>query len=142
VGESGSGKSTIFSLIERFYDPQSGQVLIDGVDLKELDPKWYHKNVGIVSQEPVLFSGTIKENILYGKEDATMDEVIASSDSSAAPDLIAPPPHWYLANAHDFVTGLPDAYNTLVGERGIALSGGQKQVLPSKKCSPLLLAQG
>jgi ATP-binding cassette subfamily B (MDR/TAP) protein 1 len=112
VGESGSGKSTIFSLIERFYDPQSGQVLIDGVDLKELDPKWYHKNVGIVSQEPVLFSGTIKENILYGKEDATMDEVIAAAKA---------------ANAHDFVTGLPDAYNTLVGERGIALSGGQKQ---------------
>lgn len=84
MGESGSGKSTIFSLIERFYDPQSGQVLIDGVDLKELDPKWYHKNVGIVSQEPVLFSGTIKENILYGKEDATMDEVIAAAKAGNA----------------------------------------------------------
>lgn len=87
VGESGSGKSTIFALIERFYDPQGGQVLIDGVDLKELDPKWYHKHVGIVSQEPILFSGTIKENIMYGKEDATDEEVIAAARAGKIPVL-------------------------------------------------------
>lgn len=87
VGESGSGKSTIFALIERFYDPQRGQVLIDGVDLKELDPKWYHRHVGIVSQEPILFSGTIKENIMYGKEDATEEEVIAAAKAGKSAGL-------------------------------------------------------
>lgn len=112
VGESGSGKSTIFALVERFYDPEGGQVLIDGVDLRELDPKWYHRQVAIVSQEPILFSGSIKENIMYGKMDATDAEVV---DAARA------------ANAHDFITGLPNGYDTLVGERGIALSGGQKQ---------------
>jgi ABC-type multidrug transport system fused ATPase/permease subunit len=76
VGESGSGKSTIFALVERFYDPEGGQVLIDGVDLRELDPKWYHRQVAIVSQEPILFSGSIKENIMYGKMDATDAEVV------------------------------------------------------------------
>lgn len=79
MGESGSGKSTIFALIERFYDPQEGEILIDGVNLRELDPKWYHQHVGIVSQEPILFSGTIKENIMYGKENATDDEVIQAA---------------------------------------------------------------
>ena len=76
MGESGSGKSTIFALVERFYDPEGGQVLIDGVDLRELDPKWYHRQVAIVSQEPILFSGSIKENIMYGKMDATDAEVV------------------------------------------------------------------
>jgi ATP-binding cassette subfamily B (MDR/TAP) protein 1 len=79
VGESGSGKSTIFALVERFYDPDDGQVLIDGVDLRELDPKWYHRQVAIVSQEPILFSGSIKENIMYGKEDATDAEVMEAA---------------------------------------------------------------
>lgn len=112
VGESGSGKSTVFSLIERFYDPQQGRVLIDGVDVREFNPQWYHTHVALVSQEPILFSGTIAENIRYGKAHATDEEVEEAARA---------------ANAHDFIQNLPEGYQTLVGERGIALSGGQKQ---------------
>ncbi|XP_023885892.2 ABC transporter B family member 19 isoform X1 [Quercus suber] len=113
VGGSGSGKSTVVSLIERFYDPnQAGQVLLDNVDIKTLQLKWLRDQIGLVNQEPALFATTILENILYGKPDATMDEVEAAASA---------------ANAHSFISLLPNGYNTQVGERGVQLSGGQKQ---------------
>lgn len=93
VGQSGSGKSTVISLLERFYDPHSGEVLIDGVDLKKLQLKWIREKIGLVSQEPVLFTTTIKENILYGKEDASDEEIKASI---------------VLANAAKFIDKLPE----------------------------------
>ncbi|XP_009347047.1 ABC transporter B family member 19 [Pyrus x bretschneideri] len=112
VGGSGSGKSTVVSLIERFYDPNQGQVLIDSVDIKTLQLKWLRDQIGLVNQEPALFATTILENILYGKPDATMEDVEVAASS---------------ANAHSFITLLPKGYNTQVGERGVQLSGGQKQ---------------
>ncbi|CAN8248117.1 unnamed protein product [Cochlearia groenlandica] len=112
VGESGSGKSTVISLIERFYDPSSGQVLIDGIDLKEFQLKWIRGKIGLVSQEPVLFSSTIMENIGYGKEKATVQEIEAAAK---------------LANAAKFIDKLPQGLETMVGEHGTQLSGGQKQ---------------
>ncbi|KAF5175694.1 Abc transporter b family member [Thalictrum thalictroides] len=112
VGGSGSGKSTIVSLIERFYDPSQGQVLLDNVDIKTLQLKWLRDQIGLVNQEPALFATTILGNILYGKPDATMAEVEAAASA---------------ANAHSFITLLPNGYNTQVGERGVQLSGGQKQ---------------
>ncbi|KAL2977141.1 hypothetical protein AAZX31_13G049100 [Glycine max] len=112
VGGSGSGKSTVVSLIERFYDPNEGQVLLDNVDIKTLQLKWLRDQIGLVNQEPALFATTILENILYGKPDATMAEVEAATSA---------------ANAHSFITLLPNGYNTQVGERGVQLSGGQKQ---------------
>ncbi|KAJ7970967.1 ABC transporter B family protein [Quillaja saponaria] len=112
VGGSGSGKSTVVSLIERFYDPNEGQVLLDNVDVKTLQLRWLRDQIGLVNQEPALFATTILENILYGKPDATMAEVEAATSA---------------ANAHSFITLLPNGYNTQVGERGVQLSGGQKQ---------------
>ncbi|KAH0660368.1 hypothetical protein KY289_029116 [Solanum tuberosum] len=112
VGQSGSGKSTVISLIERFYDPQSGQVLIDGVNLKDFQLKWIRGKIGLVSQEPVLFTASIKENIVYGKYDATPEEIRAAVE---------------LANAAKFLDKLPQGLDTMVGEHGTQLSGGQKQ---------------
>ncbi|XP_050216410.1 ABC transporter B family member 21-like isoform X2 [Mercurialis annua] len=112
VGQSGSGKSTVISLIERFYDPQGGEVLIDGINLKEFQVKWMRKNIGLVSQEPVLFTSSIRENIAYGKDAATIEEIRASAE---------------LANASNFIDMLPQGLDTMVGEHGIQLSGGQKQ---------------
>ncbi|XP_074572995.1 ABC transporter B family member 19-like [Curcuma longa] len=112
VGGSGSGKSTVVALIERFYDPNQGLVLLDNVDLKTLQLKWLRGQIGLVNQEPALFATTILENILYGKPDATIAEVEAAASA---------------ANAHSFISQLPNAYNTQVGERGVQLSGGQKQ---------------
>ncbi|KAF2604002.1 hypothetical protein F2Q70_00024267 [Brassica cretica] len=112
VGQSGSGKSTVVSLIERFYDPQAGEVLIDGVNLKEFQLKWIRSKIGLVSQEPVLFTSSIKDNIAYGKEDATLEEIKAAAE---------------LANASKFVDKLPQGLDTMVGEHGTQLSGGQKQ---------------
>ncbi|EAY95758.1 hypothetical protein OsI_17633 [Oryza sativa Indica Group] len=112
VGGSGSGKSTVVALIERFYDPNEGQVLLDNVDIKTLQLRWLRDQIGLVNQEPALFATTIHENILYGKPDATMAEVEAAATAS---------------NAHSFISTLPNGYNTMVGERGIQLSGGQKQ---------------
>ncbi|KAG6484975.1 ABC transporter B family member 19-like [Zingiber officinale] len=112
VGGSGSGKSTVVALIERFYDPNEGLVLLDNVDLKTLQLKWLRGQIGLVNQEPALFATTILENILYGKPDATIAEVEAAASA---------------ANAHSFISQLPNAYNTQVGERGVQLSGGQKQ---------------
>ncbi|ESQ39344.1 hypothetical protein EUTSA_v10001285mg [Eutrema salsugineum] len=112
VGQSGSGKSTVVSLIERFYDPQAGEVLIDGINLKEFQLKWIRSKIGLVSQEPVLFTSSIKDNIAYGKEDATIEEIKAAAE---------------LANASKFVDKLPQGLDTMVGEHGTQLSGGQKQ---------------
>ncbi|KAK4432470.1 ABC transporter B family member 1 [Sesamum alatum] len=112
VGSSGSGKSTVVSLIERFYDPPSGQVLLDGHDIKTLKLRWLRQQIGLVSQEPALFATTIKENILLGRPDASLIEIEEASR---------------VANAHSFIVKLPDGYDTQVGERGLQLSGGQKQ---------------
>ncbi|KAJ8647030.1 hypothetical protein MRB53_000053 [Persea americana] len=112
VGGSGSGKSTVIALVERFYDPNQGQVLLDDVDIKTLQLWWLREQMGLVNQEPALFATTINENILYGKPDATIAEVEAAATA---------------ANAHSFITLLPNGYNTHVGERGVQLSGGQKQ---------------
>ncbi|KAL8144526.1 hypothetical protein V2J09_017558 [Rumex salicifolius] len=112
VGGSGSGKSTVVSLIERFYDPNQGEVLLDNVDIKTVQLKWLRDQIGLVNQEPALFATTILENILYGKSDASMEEVEAAASA---------------ANAHSFIALLPNGYNTQVGERGVQLSGGQKQ---------------
>ncbi|KAI8015446.1 ABC transporter B family member 1 [Camellia lanceoleosa] len=112
VGSSGSGKSTVVSLIERFYDPTSGQVLLDGHDIKALKLKWLRQQIGLVSQEPALFATTIKENILLGRPDATLVEIEEAAR---------------VANANSFIIKLPDGFDTQVGERGVQLSGGQKQ---------------
>ncbi|URD72564.1 ABC transporter transmembrane region [Musa troglodytarum] len=112
VGGSGSGKSTVVALLERFYDPLGGEILLDGVDIRKLQLKWLRSRMGLVSQEPALFATSIKENILFGKEDATMDEVVAAAKA---------------ANAHNFISQLPQGYDTQVGERGVQMSGGQKQ---------------
>ncbi|BFG25063.1 hypothetical protein CerSpe_113370 [Prunus speciosa] len=112
VGESGSGKSTVISLIERFYDPRAGEVLIDGINLKEFQLKWIRSKIGLVSQEPVLFASNIKENIAYGKDGATLEEIKAAAQ---------------LANAAKFIDKLPQGFDTMVGEHGTQLSGGQKQ---------------
>ena len=112
VGPSGCGKSTAVQLIERFYDPDAGAVLLDGVDLKKLHVSWLRQQIGLVSQEPVLFSGSISDNIKYGKEGASQADVEAAAR---------------LANAHDFISAFADGYNTQVGEKGVQLSGGQKQ---------------
>jgi ATP-binding cassette subfamily B protein len=112
VGPSGAGKSTVAALIQRFYDPQTGHILLDGRDLRTIAPRSLRERIGVVMQEPVLFAESIAENIRYGKPGATADEV----RSAAA-----------LANAASFIETLPEGYETLVGERGVRLSGGQKQ---------------
>ncbi|XP_020571569.1 ABC transporter B family member 1 [Phalaenopsis equestris] len=112
VGSSGSGKSTVVSLIERFYDPNSGQVLLDGNDIKELKLRWLRHQIGLVSQEPALFATSIRENLLLGREDASQVQIEEAAR---------------VANAHSFIIKLPDGYDSQVGERGLQLSGGQKQ---------------
>ena len=112
VGPTGAGKSTLVSLLPRFYDAQSGRVLVDGVDIKTLTLRSLRQQISIVLQEPLLFSATIADNIRYGRLDATMDEIVEAAKA---------------ANAHDFVTALPQQYETLLGERGAQLSGGERQ---------------
>ncbi|RDY12393.1 ABC transporter B family member 4, partial [Mucuna pruriens] len=112
VGQSGSGKSTVISLLERFYDPQAGEVLIDGINLKEFQLRWIRGKIGLVNQEPVLFASSIKDNIAYGKDEVTIEEIRSASE---------------LANATKFIDKLPQGFNTMVGEHGTQLSGGQKQ---------------
>ena len=114
VGETGSGKSTIVNLISRFYEPTNGEILIDGKNYQERSISWLHDNLGYVLQTPQLFSGTIKENIAYGKLDATMDEIIHAAK---------------LANAHEFISKLENGYDTMVGEGGNKLSLGEKQLI-------------
>ncbi|MBN3283765.1 MDR1 protein, partial [Polyodon spathula] len=112
VGASGCGKSTTIQLLQRFYDPAAGEITLDGQDIRSLDVKWLRENIGVVSQEPVLFATTIAENIRYGREDASDADI-----EQAAKE----------ANAYDYISKLPDRFNTMVGERGAQLSGGQKQ---------------
>ncbi len=112
VGPSGAGKSTIAALLTRLYDPTAGRVLVDGHDLRDLAPDGLRRRIGVVSQEPILFSCSIAENIRYGRAGATDAEIEAAART---------------ANAHDFIQRFPEGYATLVGERGVQLSGGQKQ---------------
>ncbi len=112
VGPSGAGKSTLFNLIPRFYDPDSGAILVDGCDIRQVTQASLREQIGIVPQETLLFGGSIRENILYGKLAASETELVAAARS---------------ANAHDFISQLPRGYDTVVGERGIKLSGGQRQ---------------
>lgn len=112
VGETGAGKTTLVSLIPRFFDPEEGCVLLDGHDVRELQLADVRRHVGIVLQEPYLMPGTIRDNITYGRRDATFDQIEAAARA---------------ANAHEFIEALPDQYNTVIGERGMTLSGGQRQ---------------
>jgi subfamily B ATP-binding cassette protein MsbA len=112
VGPSGSGKSTIINLLARFYDVASGAVLVDGHDIRAVTGESLRKQIGIVLQESVLFSGTLEDNIKYGRPDATQEQILAAAEA---------------ANAHEFIAKLPDGYATVVGERGTKLSGGQRQ---------------
>jgi len=112
LGTTGAGKSTLVNLIPRFYDPSSGHISIDGVDIQHISPKLLHKHIGIALQEVVLFSGTIADNIAYGCPDASLDEIINAAKS---------------AQADAFIRRFPDGYDTVLGQRGINLSGGQKQ---------------
>lgn len=112
VGPSGAGKTTLANLIPRFYDPNCGRILIDGYDIRQVKLQSLREQIGIVPQETALFSGSVRENISYGKLDATPEEIEAAARA---------------ANAHDFIMDLPEGYDTLVGERGVKLSGGQRQ---------------
>ncbi|XP_023978081.1 bile salt export pump isoform X2 [Physeter macrocephalus] len=114
VGSSGAGKSTALQLIQRFYDPSEGMVTLDGHDIRSLNIQWLRAQIGIVEQEPVLFSTTIAENIRYGREDATMEDIVRAAKE---------------ANAYSFIMDLPQQFDTLVGEGGGQMSGGQKQRL-------------
>lgn len=112
LGGSGSGKSTLIGLLTRLYEPKSGSVTLDGNKLSSLDVTWLRDAVGMVAQDATIFQGTIRENILYGRLDATDAEIFEAARQS---------------NAHNFIDSFPDGYNTVVGERGTLLSGGQKQ---------------
>jgi ABC-type multidrug transport system fused ATPase/permease subunit len=112
VGPTGAGKTTLLSLLPRFYDPVEGRVLLDGVDIRDLTLRSLRAQISLVLQEPLLFAGTIADNIRYGRLDATQEEIEEATRQ---------------ANAHEFVTALPDGYETVIGERGSQLSGGERQ---------------
>ena len=112
VGPSGAGKSTVIQLLQRFYDPQEGAVKIDGVDLRDMMRSDFRQHVALVPQDPVIFADTARENIRFGRPDASDAEVEAAAIAAAA---------------HDFLMALPEGYDSQVGERGVMLSGGQKQ---------------
>jgi ABC-type multidrug transport system fused ATPase/permease subunit len=114
VGPTGAGKTTVTSLVARFYDPTSGRVTLDGHDLRDLTVRTLRDNIALVLQEPLLFSGSIRDNIAYGRPEATQAEIEAAAQA---------------ANSHDFISALPEGYDTLVGERGAGLSGGERQRL-------------
>src|SRR4051812_34868850 len=114
IGHTGSGKTTLTSLVPRFYDATSGRVLVDGVDVRDVQLASLRRSIGVISQDPFLFSATVRENIAFGRADATDDQVEHAAR---------------LAQAHEFVDRLPDRYDTMIGERGITLSGGQRQRL-------------
>jgi ATP-binding cassette, subfamily B, bacterial len=112
VGPSGSGKSTIASLLLRFYDPRSGEIRVDGVDIRRYSRESLRREIGVVLQDSILFGASIRENIAYGKPDASLEEVVEAARQ---------------AYAHDFIASLPEGYDTIIGERGATLSGGQRQ---------------
>ena len=112
VGPSGAGKSTVFQLLLRFYDPQSGRILVDGADIAQVDPEALRHRIALVPQDPVVFSGTVTENIRYGRPEASEAQIRQAAE---------------LAHAHGFITALPQGYDTQVGERGVTLLGGQRQ---------------
>jgi ATP-binding cassette subfamily B protein len=114
LGATGSGKTTLVNLIPRFYDVGAGAVTVDGLDVRDLDQAALRHHIGVALQEPVLFSGTIRENIRYGRPEATEDEVVAAAKA---------------AQADEFIVGLPDGYASVLGQRGVNVSGGQKQRL-------------
>src|SRR5207302_2046875 len=114
IGHTGSGKTTLASLIPRFYDVTSGRVTIDGADIRDLTINSLRREIGVIPQDPFLFSATVHENLAFGRPEATDEELIHAAQ---------------LAQAHEFVERLPDGYDTMVGERGITLSGGQRQRL-------------
>jgi ATP-binding cassette subfamily B protein len=114
VGSSGVGKTTLCSLVPRFYEVSEGEILLDGINLKDITLHSLRRNVGVVQQDVYLFAGTVFENIRYGKPNATQEEIIAAAKK---------------ANAHNFIMTLPDGYATDIGQRGVKLSGGQKQRL-------------
>jgi ATP-binding cassette subfamily B protein len=112
LGATGSGKSSLIHLIPRFYDVERGRVTLDGVDVREIPLDALRSQMGVALQETVLFSGTVRDNIRYGRPDATDEEVIAAAKA---------------AQAHDFIVAFPEGYDTVLGQRGVNLSGGQKQ---------------
>ena len=114
MGPSGGGKTTICHLIPRFYPLERGEILIDGIDIKNVSAEALRRNIGIVQQDIYLFNASMRDNILYGRPDASEEEVIAAAKR---------------ANIHDFIMTLPNGYDTQIGERGVRLSGGQKQRL-------------
>jgi ATP-binding cassette subfamily B protein len=128
VGPSGAGKSTVFQLMLRFFDAQGGSIRFDGVDISQLDPVELRRRIAVVSQEPVIFSGSIAANIAYGRDGASAAEIRAAADAAAA---------------SEFIDKLPNGFDTLVGERGVTLSGGQRQRLAIARAilrdAPLLL---
>ncbi|MBC8144242.1 MAG: ATP-binding cassette domain-containing protein, partial [bacterium] len=114
VGPSGGGKSTLMDLVIRLYDPTSGGILLDGVDIREFDLESYRSLFGIVTQESILFNDTVRNNITYSRTDLDDEKVIAAAR---------------MANAHEFISRMPDGYSTMIGDRGVLLSGGQRQRL-------------
>ena len=112
VGPSGAGKTTIIQLILRFYDPASGRITLDGVDLRDVSRAAFRRSVALVPQDPVIFAASARENIRFGRPDATDAEIDAAAEAAAA---------------HGFISALPDGYDSYLGERGVMLSGGQKQ---------------
>ena len=112
VGTTGSGKSTLINLIMRYYDDYDGEILIDGVNIKDLDMAFCRDQIGFVQQEPLMFKDTIFNNIAYGSKNPQVEQIFRAAD---------------IANAHNFIARLPDGYDTLLGERGVGLSGGEKQ---------------
>ena len=112
VGRSGAGKSTLVNLISRLYDVDEGEILIDGINIKELSFDDLHKNIAMVSQETYIFMGTVAENIAYARPDASSDEIVMAAK---------------MASAHDFICKMPDGYDTMIGSSGRTLSGGERQ---------------
>ena len=114
IGRTGSGKTTLASLVPRFYEATAGRVLVDGVDVRDLERRTLRREIGVIAQDPFLFSASVRDNIAFGVPDAPHEAVEAAARA---------------AQAHDFIAELPDGYETVVGERGITLSGGQRQRL-------------
>ena len=112
VGISGAGKSTFIQLLQRFYDPDQGEIFLDGIDIKTMKRLEFRKSIALVPQDPVIFATTVMENIRFGNPEANNEEIFQAARS---------------ASAHNFISELPQGYETYVGERGVMLSGGQKQ---------------